>query len=92
MSLRAPTEAAKGCGTNEALNKKVLTVWDICAKSAPMDWPKSLKWPDGGVVTQRTANPLPRADFSQSSQFGPPWSLAGFRVAFVPTANRGSPA
>jgi hypothetical protein len=30
-----------------------------------------LKRPDGGVVTQRTANPLPRAHFRDSSHNSP---------------------
>jgi hypothetical protein len=48
---------------------------------------KVLKRPDGGVVTQRTANPLPRAEISQSSQFRTRLSRTGSRGEICSGAN-----
>jgi hypothetical protein len=49
-----------------------------------------LKWPDGGVVTQRTANPLSRADFRHSSHNSPSVPRIAFQGLMRASAN--SPA
>jgi hypothetical protein len=46
-----------------------------------------LKRPDGGVVTQRTANPLPRAAFRDTLHNSPSVPRAACRGADVPIAN-----
>jgi hypothetical protein len=43
--------------------------------------------PDGGVVTQRTANPLPRAGFRQSLRVSRSVRLTRCYRADVPSAN-----
>ena len=48
--------------------------------------------PDGGVVTQRTANPLPRRDSRDSLLVSRSVPRADCRGADVPMANRKAPA
>jgi hypothetical protein len=47
-----------------------------------------LKRPDGGVVTQRTANPLPSAHFRHSWQFSPSVPRTTFQGLRRSSANR----
>jgi hypothetical protein len=47
-----------------------------------------LKRPDGGVVTQRTANPLPLADFRDSSHNSPSVPRIAFQGLSAWSANR----
>jgi hypothetical protein len=69
---------------NRERNGKLLTHTGLAVLTGPQKWRKR---PDGGVVTQRTANPLPRPDFRHSSHHSP--SVPGIvrRGADVPTAN-----
>lgn len=46
-----------------------------------------LKRPDGGVVTQRTANPLPRPAFRDSSHNSPSVPRIAFQGLSRPSAN-----
>jgi hypothetical protein len=70
---------------NRERNGKLLTSTGFEVLTRRQKWRKR---PDGGVVTQRTANPLPLAHSRDSSHFSR--SVPG-RVcygAFVPSANR----
>jgi hypothetical protein len=49
---------------NHERNGKLLTGTGLAVLTGPGKW---RKWPDGGVVTQRTANPRPRQQNRQSS-------------------------
>jgi hypothetical protein len=76
---------------NRERNGKLLTNRDLGANSPLGSGAKSKVFrdvrPDGGVVTQRTANPLPLADFRDSSRHFTFCSAHSFQGLMRPSAN-----
>jgi hypothetical protein len=98
MAQRRASEAALAkagrAGMNREQRKKLLKAPDSAAKSISSRHPKTARSPelrpDGGVVTQRTANPLPTRRF-------PPFlaqfafrSAHSFSKAYAPIAKAGA--
>lgn len=77
---------------NRERNGKLLTARNFGANLAASNWSKNQRSyrlrPDGGVVTQGTANPLPRPAFRGKLAQFQICSVRRFPRAFAPTANR----
>jgi hypothetical protein len=69
---------------NRERNGKLLTRTGLAVLTGSQKWRKR---PDGGVVTQRTANPLPHPDFRHSLHNSPFVPGIACRGADVPSAN-----
>jgi len=74
---------------NRERNGKLLTGTGFEVLTRPEKW---RKWPDGGVVTQRTANPMPSAEKSHSSRNSPFVRATSFQGLRRSSANSPNPS
>jgi hypothetical protein len=78
----------RASGTETAQSKKLLTVAGSEVLTGREKAAKCLKGPDGGVVTQRTANPMPLAENRRSYSAKVLTRCIGFYGRLFQNANR----